>query len=92
MLRVLVRVQGVVLVRLEVARLGRVGLDEHEQAPVADPDVQRMNPRRPVGRHGGEERLGVAALVEQFPAPGGQVGLGPCKRFPTLHGPMLAAR
>ena len=46
MLRVLVRVQGVVLVRLEVARLGRVGLDEHEQALLGEREIASDWPPR----------------------------------------------
>jgi hypothetical protein len=68
-----------------------MALDEHEEASVPDADIQRVNPRRAVCRHSGQESLTVAALVEQRPPLLGHLGLGPCKCVPAIHEEMVSA-
>ena len=66
-------VQGEASVRFEVAALGRAGDDEHVQPAVDDRHVDRVDPRQVVAPDSGQERLAIAAGVDEPPTLGREI-------------------
>jgi hypothetical protein len=62
-----------------------MALDEDEETPVPDADIERVYPRRPIRCHRGHESLTVAALVEQRPPLLGHLGFGSFECVPAVH-------